>query len=288
MIVRECDHMADQHETGNQQPIIGITTCHEAAKDPDKNMAAWFTKSPYVEAVTNAVGGIPVLLPGLPVDQADEDGAVDSLIKGWLSALDGIMVTGSPSNVEPTRYNGPASDKGTEHDPARDAYTLPLIRAAIDAGVPLLAICRGHQELNVALGGSLHQKLQEVPGRFDHRDDESKPLPERFGPAHMVKHRPQGFFQIAMDCDESLVNSLHTQGIDHLAPGLLEESVAPDGTIEAVSVKRAKTFAIGVQWHPEWHYEESETSMTLFGAFRRASLERQKTRTGLAPVAATA
>ncbi|MBV6631759.1 MAG: gamma-glutamyl-gamma-aminobutyrate hydrolase family protein [Alphaproteobacteria bacterium] len=272
-------------EQGQVRPIIGITTCYEPAKDPDKNMPAWFTKDPYVEAVIKAVGGVPVLLPSAATAEAS---TIAALIDGWLGALDGILVTGSPSNVEPARYNGPPSAKGTEHDPARDAYTLPLIRAAIDRGVPLLAICRGHQELNVALGGSLHQLLHEVPGRFDHRDDESKPLPERFGPAHMVKHRPDGFFQIAMDCDESLVNSLHTQGIDRLATGLLEESVAPDGTIEAVSVKGAKNFAVGVQWHPEWHYETSETSMALFRAFQQSSIARHYERTGLAPVAASA
>ena len=246
-------------------PIIGITGCHEAAADPAQDLARWYTKTPYINVIENTVGGAPLLLYG-PQNQARREVILDR----WLETLDGVMVTGSPSNIEPHHYKGGDSQTPRSHDPARDSYTLPLIRRAIQRGVPLLAICRGFQELNVALGGSLHQQLQSVPGRFDHRPDKTRPIAERFGPAHMVRHRPEGFFQTLMACDESLVNSYHEQGINHLAAGLEAESAAPDGTIEAVTVRHAKAFALGIQWHPEWDVENSETSQAIFGAFREA------------------
>ena len=124
-----------------------------------------------------AADAVPLLIPALA-----EELRMDEL----LDRLDGILFTGSPSNVEPHHYQGPPSAPGTLHDPARDATTLPLIRKAVRAGVPVLGICRGFQEMNVAFGGTLHQKLHEVPGHLDHRDDDAQPLEVQYGPAHEV------------------------------------------------------------------------------------------------------
>ncbi|MEO0392557.1 MAG: gamma-glutamyl-gamma-aminobutyrate hydrolase family protein [Pseudomonadota bacterium] len=272
---------AIDHDTGT--PIIGITGCHKPPENADKDLPFWYTKTPYINTVFDTLGAAPLLLAG------HGDAAVmDRVIDAWLDTVDGILVTGSPSNVEPHHYKGVSSVDGTLHDPARDGYTLPLIRRALEQGVPLLAICRGHQELNVALGGSLNQHVQDMPGHFDHRPDPAKPITEQFGPAHMVHHRSDGFFMQLMDCDESLVNSYHEQAIDRLAPGLREESTAPDGTIEAVSVKKAKAFALGIQWHPEWDVSNSETSQAIFRAFREACLTHQHQKLAPAGLAASA
>ena len=151
-----------------------------------------------------------------------------------LTRLDGLVFTGSPSNVEPHLYQGPPSEPGTLHDPARDATTLPLIRKAVGAGVPVLGICRGFQEMNVAFGGTLHQKLHEVPGHLDHRDDTSQPLEVQYGPAHEVTLEPGGVLRSLSATDRIRVNSLHNQGIDRLGGDLAVEARAPDGVDRGV------------------------------------------------------
>src|SRR6267143_1698305 len=178
----------------------------------------------YARAVLDAAQAAPLLIPSL----ADELG-FDEL----LQRLDGLMFTGSPSNVEPHRYSGPPSDPGTLHDPARDATTLPLIRKAVQAGIPVFGVCRGFQEMNVAFGGTLHQKLHEVPGHLDHRDDETQPLDVQYGPAHEVTLEPGGLLRSLAGTDRIRVNSLHSQGIERLGRNLAVEARAPDGVVEA-------------------------------------------------------
>ena len=158
----------------------------------------------YIDAVAQGAQAVPVLIPALGqgIDMAS-----------LLEACDGLLLTGSPSNVDPQHYGGPASEPGTLHDPDRDATTLPLIRQAVAAGLPVLAICRGFQEMNVAYGGTLHQKLQEVPGYNDHREDESLPLEAQYAPAHEVLLEPGGQLQKIAGADRLQVNSLHGQGV---------------------------------------------------------------------------
>ena len=219
----------------------------------------------YARAVLDAAAAAPLLIPSL----ADELG-FDEL----LQRLDGLLFTGSPSNVEPHRYEGAPSAPGTLHDPARDATTLPLIRKAVRAGVPVFGICRGFQEMNVAFGGTLHQRLHEVPGHLDHRDDETQPLEVQYGPAHDVTLEPGGVLRALAVSDRIQVNSLHNQGIDRLGPELAVEARAPDGVIEAFRVRDAQRFALAVQWHPEWKVMSNPFSRALFAAFGQASRER--------------
>jgi putative glutamine amidotransferase len=219
----------------------------------------------YARAVLDAAGAAPLLIPSL----ADELG-FDEL----LQRLDGLLFTGSPSNVEPHRYEGAPSAPGTLHDPARDATTLPLIRKAVRAGVPVFGICRGFQEMNVAFGGTLHQRLHEVPGHLDHRDDETQPLEVQYGPAHDVTLEPGGVLRSLAASDRIQVNSLHNQGIDRLGAELAVEARAPDGVIEAFRVRDAPRFALAVQWHPEWKVMSNPFSRALFAAFGQASRER--------------
>lgn len=219
----------------------------------------------YVVAISRGAGAIPVVIPALGT--APPNGIpIDAL----LDRVDGLLMTGSPSNVHPERYGGTPSTEDTLHDPVRDDTTLPLIRAAVERGMPLLALCRGHQELNVALGGTLHQRLQELPGRLDHRSRKGDPIEMRYGPAHEVALAPGGLVARIANAETISVNSLHAQGIDRLAPGLVVEATAPDGTIEAVRVDRAGTFMLGIQWHPEWRFWENRFGIALFKAFGEA------------------
>jgi putative glutamine amidotransferase len=191
-----------------------------------------------------------------------------------LARLDGIILTGSRSNVRPSFYDGPAHPADTPEDVARDNVTLPLIRAAITAGVPLLAICRGLQELNVALGGSLHQRLQDLDGRIDHSTPIVASARIRIGKAHAIRVTQGSLLHRLAGAREIGVNSLHNQGIDRLAPGLVVEGTAPDGTIEAVRVADSRGFAFGVQWHPEYDFEHNAVSRRIFEAFGRAVVDR--------------
>ena len=196
-----------------------------------------------------------------------------------LDQLDGLLITGSPSNLEPHHYGGPAAGAVGPSDPARDATTLPLIRQALARGVPLLAICRGLQELNVALGGTLHQEVHELPGRLDHRSDKTVAAEQRYAPAHEVSLTAGGMLQALLGGAARIeVNSLHGQAIDRLAPGLVVEARAPDGTIEAVAVRAAAAFALAVQWHPEWRVLDNPVSRRLYAAFGAACRARAQAR----------
>lgn len=254
--------------TGHDIPLVGIPACAVAAEGGG---AYHRVGEKYVTAVAQAAECLPVLIPPLGA-WYDPRALVDR--------LDGILLTGSPSNVEPHHYGGEASRDGTEHDPFRDATTLPLIRAAIDAGVPLFGLCRGHQELNVALGGTLHQNVHELDGKADHRSDKTVPHDERYLERHPVTLTPGGVLHgLAGGAARVMVNSLHAQAIDRPASRLEIEAVSDDGVIEAVSVRGAETFALSVQWHPEHPLAlKWPLSKAMFAAFGEACLHRRASR----------
>ncbi len=241
------------------KPLIGISCCtKQFGVFGMPNHAASDT---YIRATEQVIGAVPVLIP------ASGSAACTETLLG---RLDGIILTGSRSNVQPSLYGGPPHPEGVHEDPARDAATLPLIRAAIAAGVPVLAICRGLQELNVALGGSLHQRIQELPGRLDHSTPLQASSKVRIGKAHAIRVVPGTWLHRLAGASEIAVNSLHNQGIDRLAPGLVAEGMAPDGLIEAVRVANAPGFAVGVQWHPEYDFQTDAVSRRIFAAFADA------------------
>ena len=219
----------------------------------------------YIRAVAEGANAMPVLIPSLG----------EALnVRELLADFDGILLTGSPSNVGPHHYSGPPSDPGTLHDAYRDATTLPLIPHIVAGGMPLLAICRGFQEMNVAFGGTLWQKLHEVEGLRDHREDETSPLDQQYGPAHEVELTRGGLLQRLAGTDRITVNSLHAQGVQTLGRDLDIEARAPDGVVEAFRVRNAPSFAMAVQWHPEWQFGENPFSVALFAAFGQAARER--------------
>jgi putative glutamine amidotransferase len=221
----------------------------------------------YIRAVADAADAVPVLIPSLG-DEVDFDAIVAS--------VDGIMLTGSPSNVEPQHYAGPESDPGTMHDPHRDATTLPMIPRVVASGMPLFAICRGFQEMNVAYGGTLWQKVQDVPGKSDHREDKHAPLEVQYAPVHEVELVPGGILHGVAGADRVMVNSLHSQGVERLGAGLEVEARAPDGLIEGFRVSSAPGFALAVQWHPEWQVMKNPFSRALFAAFGAAARAHAK------------
>ena len=250
-----------------RRPVIGIPA--------DRRIIGphWFhaVGEKYITAVTAAAGAIPLLIPAL-----GETLGLDEL----LQHLDGILFTGSPSNVEPQHYGGEASDAGTLHDPHRDATTLALIPKAIELGVPVFGVCRGFQEMNVARGGTLYQKVHEQPGLRDHREDKTQPLDVQYAPAHDIDLRPGGLLYALAGAPRILVNSVHGQGVRTLGSGLAIEAQAPDGLIEAFRVTDAPRFALAVQWHPEWQVMSNSFSRALFAAFGAASAERAQLRHG--------
>ena len=206
---------------------------------------------------------VPVLDPPLDVSEI-------------LARVDGLLLTGSPSNVAPKRYGGREPREGVLQDERRDATALDLVKAAVACGVPTFCVCRGFQELNVAFGGTLHQHVQEVEGRADHREDKRAPLDIQYGPAHEVAVKEGGLLAKIVRERMFEVNSLHSQGIDRLAPHLHADAVSPDGQIEAVSMPSARSFLLGVQWHPEWRWAENEISRAIFAAFGRAIRENRR------------
>jgi putative glutamine amidotransferase len=248
------------------RPLIGIPADRRLVGAHPFHMVG----EKYARAVLEAADAAPVLIPALAGELAFGE---------LLERLDGLLFTGSASNVEPHHYAGTPSEPGTLHDPARDATTLPMIREAVAAGVPVLGICRGFQEMNVAFGGTLHQKLHEVPGNLDHRDDESQPLEVQYGPAHEVTLEAGGLLRTLAGGHERIeVNSLHSQGIDRLGRELAIEARAPDGVVEAFRVAAAQRFAVAVQWHPEWQAMSNPFSRALFAAFGRSSRERARSK----------
>jgi putative glutamine amidotransferase len=252
------------------KPLVGISTDRTMRGAHPSHVVG----EKYIAAVVDGAQALAVLLPALGERQKPED---------VLSHVDGLLFTGSYSNVEPQHYGGHASARGTLHDPARDATTLPLMRAAIDAGIPVLAICRGFQEMNVVFGGTLHQSVHTVDGYADHRENKEDDLDVQYGPSHELHLVQGGLLQkLAGGASEARVNSLHGQGVERLGNGLTVEAHAPDGLIEAISVANARAFALGVQWHPEWKHANDALSTAIFRAFGAACRDRMRMRTGSA------
>ncbi|MEL6505559.1 MAG: gamma-glutamyl-gamma-aminobutyrate hydrolase family protein [Pseudomonadota bacterium] len=257
-------------------PLIAVTSDYKSV-DPYMWHAV---PAPYVDAAADVAGVIPLALPSLG-DRLDLDGLLDR--------VEGVLVTGSRSNVHPSHYDVAPTKDHEPFDPDRDATTLPLIRRAIERGVPLLAICRGIQELNVALGGSItaaFQKNRQIEG---HGYPWEGTLDERFAMAHGLKIKPgsclEGILGDAVAEASVPVNSLHTQALDRLGARIEVEAVAMDGTVEAVTVKDAPGFVIGVQWHPEYWASTDTASNRILAAFGDAARAHLAAKTGMAVAA---
>jgi len=247
------------------KPTIGVSACRRLLDPHPFHMVG----EKYLQALIDGAGGLPLIIPAMAA-------GID--IDDLLGRIDGILLTGSLSNVEPQHYAGEDSAAGTLHDPDRDALTLPLACRAIEQGIPLLAVCRGFQELNVALGGTLHQNVENVEGLHVHAEDANDALDVQYGPSHTVNLVEGGLLHNLLGEPTAMVNSLHKQGVRKLAPGLSVEAIADDGLVEGFRVDDVPGFALAVQWHPEWKTTENEFSMKIFKAFGDACCKRAAAR----------
>ena len=246
------------------KPVIGVPADRRILDPHPFHMVG----EKYLTAVRDGAGAVPVMIPALGERLAPEN---------LLEIVDGLLLTGSPSNVEPRHYGGVPSRPGTLHDPHRDATTLPLARLALEREVPILALCRGFQELNVVLGGTLHQHVHELPGYHNHKEDPNDPLEKQYGPAHFVNLVEGGLLRSLTASTRVEVNSLHSQAVDRLASGVTVEACADDGLVEAFRVDAAG-YALALQWHPEWRVTENELSLGIFRSFGDACRKRMTTR----------
>jgi putative glutamine amidotransferase len=258
----------------NRPPVVLVPACQRVLGRHPFHVAG----KKYIDAVRLA-GCLPLVVPAAQPEE----------IEALLDLADGILLTGSPSNVHPSHFDEAVLDESLPLDPERDAWTLPVIRQALARGMPLLGICRGFQEVNVAMGGSLHQAVHQQPGLMDHRGDGSRPVEEEYGLAHHVELIPGGVLaDVLAGLDASvledgrfMVNSLHGQGVNRLAPGAQVEALAPDGVVEAFSwrspgvVAGEGGFNLCLQWHPEWRAAHNPVSRKIFQAFGQACLAYQ-------------
>lgn len=236
------------------RPLVGVVSDRRMVGEHPFHMVG----EKYLAAVVDGSHAYPVSLPSL---------ASGFDVLDVIDRLDGLLLTGSPSNIEPHHYMGEPSEAGSWHDPERDLAALALIPAAIRVGMPVFAICRGFQEMNVAFGGSLHQKVHEVAGYHYHKENPDDPLDVQYGPSHDVGFVEGGLLRAICGVETATVNSLHGQGVKKLGDGLQIEAVADDGLIEAFLVEHAPGFNLSVQWHPEWQVCSNPVSLSLFQAF---------------------
>ena len=249
----------------DRRPIVAVSADRRVLHPHPSHVSG----EKYLKALLDGSNALPFIVPSLP-----EDIETDEI----LDRVDGFTLTGSYSNVEPHHYGDDVADHVGDADPHRDAMSLPLALRALETGVPLLAVCRGHQELNVALGGTLHRDLASVQGFHNHLENKSDPLDVQYGPSHPVSLMEGGLLRNLAGSDSVMVNSLHGQGIARLADGVSVEAVADDGLVEAFTVDTATAFNLSVQWHPEWRVTENELSMAIFKAFGDAYRKRASQR----------
>jgi putative glutamine amidotransferase len=253
-----------------RRPVVGVIgNAHQV----ENRFATQIVGERNLRAVAEVAGALPLMFAGTP-EITD--------IAALLDAVDGIVLTGARANVHPTRFKTEPDAKHEPYDILRDDLALALSEACVARGVPLFGICRGLQEMNVAFGGSLHPEIREIPGRMNHRmprleNGEIHPDPTVvFADRHDVTLTPGGAFATLLGREIIRVNSLHGQGI--LEPGkrVVIEGVAEDGTIEAIRIADASSFALGVQWHAEYDPQCNPVNRTLFQAFGDALTASQR------------
>ncbi|WNC68872.1 gamma-glutamyl-gamma-aminobutyrate hydrolase family protein [Thalassotalea nanhaiensis] len=249
--------------TSKSIPIVGVICDRDIIGPHPFHIAG----DKYLQAILGGSKCQPVLIPAL---------ANDLQIEQLIELVDGVLLTGGYSMVNPLHYQDEPAHPDTKLDVERDNSSLLLIKAAIEKGVPLLGICRGFQEMNVAFGGSLHQNLHHVGQFIEHREDKDLPLEQQYSESHTIKITEHGLLHTILNEKSIDVNSLHTQGVNELGDGLTVEAVAEDGLVEAFSVNSANSFAMAVQWHPEWQYKNNQHSIKIFTEFGKACANRQK------------
>ncbi len=239
----------------NRKPLIAVPA---SVRTIEMDMPFHGNGQQYMDAIVDLTRASCCTIPAL--DSTDNALAV-------LDHVDGVLLTGGTSNIHPSFYNEELKSDYTFFDKQRDLNSLAIIRKALERGIPLFGICRGIQEINVALGGTLHQEVHQLPDRMDHRSNEEDPLPDQFHLAHEIDINPGGILRPIAGVDRLMVNSSHMQAIDRVADGIFVEATTADGTIEAISVSNSPGYSLAVQFHPEWHTEKTPFYQALFEAF---------------------
>ncbi|MDE2417008.1 MAG: gamma-glutamyl-gamma-aminobutyrate hydrolase family protein [Burkholderiales bacterium] len=244
--------------------LVWLPADHRLLGSGEKTMPFLLLGDKYARAVKVNAHAQPVMFPLATVDQID----------GLLELVDGVMLTGSPSNVHPSHFGATVTDATLPLDEERDNLTLTLVKACISQSVPLLGICRGFQEINVAMGGTLHQQVHALSGMQDHRESPEGSYEAQYAPSHPIQIVPGSVFAGWAGAETVNVNSVHGQGVNRLAQGLRALAYATDGLVEAFEVEGATTFAYAVQWHPEWKTSENPFYAAIFAAFGDACKAR--------------
>ncbi|MFA3917988.1 gamma-glutamyl-gamma-aminobutyrate hydrolase family protein [Ruegeria hyattellae] len=251
------------------RPVVGIIGNSYLMNDQYPTHAGGTMNS---DAVANVSECLPLLIPSDPRFVSVEE---------LLAVCDGFVLTGGRPNVHPAEYGEAETDAHGEFDRARDAIVLPLVRACVERGQPFLGICRGFQEVNVAMGGTLYPEIRDLAGRMNHRMPPDGTLEEKFALRHVVTLREGGVFHKVLGAREVMTNTLHGQGINKPGERIVIDGEAPDGTPEAIYVKGAPGFTLSVQWHPEWNPGSDPVSRPLFKAFGDAAREWSESRRGI-------
>lgn len=241
-----------------RRPVVGIIGNAHLINDQYPAHAGGRMNS---EAISEVSGCIPLLIPADPRLVSVEE---------LLDVCDGFLLTGGRPNVHPNEYGEDETPAHGSFDRARDSIALPLVRACVERGQPFFGVCRGFQEVNVALGGTLYPEIRDLPGRMNHRMPPDGTLEEKFALRHKVSLQPGGVFHTLLGAQEVMTNTLHGQGIKTAGQRIVVDGHAPDGTPEALYVDGAKGFTLSVQWHPEWQAGEDPVSRPLFEAFGAA------------------
>ncbi|MEM6890385.1 MAG: gamma-glutamyl-gamma-aminobutyrate hydrolase family protein [Pseudomonadota bacterium] len=241
------------------KPVIGIIGSHHLLND---QYEVHIGGSMNAQAVAEVAGCVPLIVP------SDTNMvAVNEL----LDVCDGFLFPGARANVHPEEYGEEATEAHGAFDRARDSVALPLIRACVDRGQPFFGVCRGFQEVNVALGGSLYPEIRDLPGRMNHRMPPDGTIEEKFELRHKITFRDSGVFHKVLGAREVMTNTLHGQGIKRPGHRVAIDGHAPDGTPEAIYVQDAPGFTLSVQWHPEYRAHDDPVSRPLFSAFGQAA-----------------
>ena len=240
------------------RPLIGIVGNYYVVNEDYPVQASGEMN---IEALSDVCDVVSVIIPSLPKNANSQELA---------QICDGFVFTGGRPNVHPKFYGHDETLAHGVFDLNRDAVTLPLIKYCVEIGKPILGICRGFQEFNVAFGGTLHPEIRDLEGRMNHRMPPDGTLEEKFSLRHKIKLIENGPFSKLLKASEVMVNSLHGQGIDSCGERIILDGFASDGTPEALYVRGSKAFSLAVQWHPEWNAKSDPVSVSIFEAFGRA------------------
>lgn len=243
--------------TNTQRPVLGVISCNRLVE----NQSGQVVMTRYLNSAIVYADAAALLVPAMPELMHAKEVA---------PRLDGLLLTGTPSNLDPKRYGALVDDAPGPFDPARDEMTTHLIEAMLELGKPVFGICRGFQEVNVAFGGTLRRDMAEAEELIAHHAPSDRSFAEYFEHIHPVNLEEGGVLRHAYDRDQLDVVSVHYQGVDKLGAGLKVEAKAPDGVIEAVSAEVNGAPILAVQWHPEWKAHENPESQVFFKLLGRA------------------